>query len=235
MIRGPSDQQRVVCIGRTGSGKSHFAIALLSTRNFDEMPWIILDYKGEDLILDILEATGKAIKHLKVTDNPPKYPGLYYMKLMPQEDDEAIKLFLRKVHKQGHIGLFVDEGYSLPQGRISMFDIILTQGRSLHIPVIVLYQRPAWMSRFAIAQADFFAVFEQNDERDLKITTQFIKPMKGKNNQTISVFNELPEYYCLWYDVGKAKTDLLAPAPPREQIIEAFKKRLKPQKQRVLI
>lgn len=235
MIRGPNDQNRVMVLGRTGSGKSQFSIALLSTRNFDEMPWIILDYKGEDLIIDILEATKGTIKKISVNDNPPKAPGLYYMKLNPSMDDEALNLFLMKVHKQGNVGLYIDEGYPVPQGHRSPFNIILTQGRSLHIPIIVLYQRPVYMSRFAIAQADYFAVFEQNNLRDLKTTEDFIKPMKGPKNEVISVYSDLPQYCCLWYDVGAGKTDLLRPAPDRSSIIAAFVKRLKPRKRRALI
>lgn len=235
MIRGPTDQQRVIVLGRTGSGKSQFSIALLSTRNFDEMPWIILDYKGEDLIADILEVTGKAIKSISPHDSPPKEPGLYHMRLTPMIDDEAINAFLWQVHKRGHIGLFIDEGYPLPQKFGNAFDVILTQGRTLHIPVIVLYQRPVYMSRFAVAQADFVAVFEQNDERDLKTTAQFVRPIKGENGLTLSVFSDLPRFHCLWYDVGHGKTSLLRPAPDREDIIKAFKKRLRPVKRRALI
>lgn len=253
-VRGPTDQQRTVVLGRTGSGKSQFACALLSTRNFDEMPWLIIDYKGEDLLRDTLKAVngseksraGDIIKHITPYDNPPTKPGLYYMKLRPILDNPALEEFLWKVHGEkrgaigkkyvGNMGLFVDEGYCLPAPlKGGAFDVILTQGRSLHIPVIVLYQRPVWMSRFAVAQADFFAVFEQNDTRDLKITSAFVKPMKGKNGQTITVFNELPRYQCLWYDVSQGVSTVLAPAPDRQSIIDLFKSRLIAANERALV
>jgi hypothetical protein len=199
------------------------------------MPWIIIDYKGEDLILDIMAANKGLITKIYPDSNIPKKAGLYYMHPTPVEDDVKMEAFLRRVHKSGYCGLFIDEGYALPQR--AAFDIILTQGRSLHIPVICLYQRPVWMSRFAIAQADFFAVFEQNDERDLKISKQFVKPAKGENGEIISVFNDLPTYYCLWYDVGKGISSVLRPAPDRQMIIDTFSKRLKfkPQNARALI
>jgi hypothetical protein len=234
-LRGPSDQQRTVVLGRTGSGKSQFAIALLGSRGWDHMPWVIIDYKGEDLLEDILEATGNAIKIITPKDKVPKSPGLYYMRPTPIVDDDAVNDFLWRVWKQGHVGLFIDEGYALPQDRSAPFDVILTQGRSLHIPVIVLYQRPVWMSRFAVAQADYFAVFEQNDTRDLKTVSQFVKPAKGKNNEIVSVFSPLPRYHCLWYDVSQGFSTVLLPAPSREQIIEAFTSRLKPTQKKALI
>lgn len=235
MIRGPTDQNRTVVLGRTGSGKSQFSIALLSTRNFDEMPWIIIDYKGEDLIQDIVKACKGGVKEISVHSAPPKNPGLYYLRVTPMLDDDAMNAFLWKVHKQGYCGLFVDEGFALPQKFGNPFDILLTQGRSLHIPIICLYQRPVYMSRFAVAQADFFAVFEQNDERDLKTTAQFVKPVKKGNGQVITVFNDLPPYHCLWYDVSQGVSAVLKPAPSRTEIINAFVSRLNPTKKKVLI
>lgn len=249
MVRGPTDQQRTIVLGRTGSGKSQFAIALLSVQNWDEMPWVIIDYKGEDLLLDIRKATGGfkrgAIKVLDVHDDPPHVPGLYYMHPRPKVDDAAVDAFLWKCHQQkrgylgsrhrGEIGLFIDEGYCLPQHHGSAFDIILTQGRSLYIPVIVLYQRPAWMSRFAVAQSDFRACFALDDERDEKTASSYIKPAKEENGQSITVFSELPPYYCLWYDVGAGSSTVLSPAPDRNSIIGTFKRRLSPQTKRALI
>lgn len=235
MIRGPTDQNRVVVLGRTGSGKSQFAIALLSTRNWTEMPWVIIDYKGEELLKEILEKSKGALKVLKVTDKPPKVPGLYYMSPKPIVDDEAVNAFLWKMYAQEDIGLFVDEGFALPQKRGSPFDILLTQGRSKHIPVIVLYQRPVWMSRFAIAQADFFAVFEQNDMRDLEITCSFVGEKGQSKREVMTQLNSLPRYHCLWYDVGEGVASILRPAPTRDEIINAFLYRLNPRLQKVLI
>lgn len=228
MTRFPTEQQRTVVLGRTGSGKSQFSIALLGTRNFHQMPWVIIDYKGEDLIDDIIRQNPGCIKRIYVKDKPPKKPGLYIMKPTPKVDDIAMEAWLWAAWKQTHIGIFIDEGFALPQR--DAFDAILTQGRSLHIPVIVLYQRPAWMSRFAVAQADFFAVFDQNDERDLKTTKAFVKPVIIERKVVADVYTELPDYYCLWYDVGLGKTTILSPAPTKAEILRTFKRRLSPAK-----
>lgn len=249
MVRGPTDQQRTIILGRTGSGKSQFAIALLSVQNWNEMPWVIIDYKGEDLLNDIRKATGGykfgAIKNIDVDDDPPYEPGLYYMHPRPKVDDAAVDAFLWKCHQQkrgylgnrhrGEIGLFIDEGYCLPQHHGAAFDIILTQGRTLYIPVIVLYQRPAWMSRFAVAQSDFRACFSLDERRDMKTASEFVKPAKGNNGEVIDVFSQLPPYYCLWYDVSAGSSTVLSPAPDRNSIIRTFKQRLTPRTKRALI
>jgi len=233
-VRGPTEQQRTLILGRTGSGKSQFAIALLSTQNWHEMPWVIVDYKGEDLIEEILEANPGKIKSIKVTDNPPTKPGLYYMRPTPKVDDDAMEAFLWKVWKKGHLGLFFDEGYMVPEK--DAFDVIMTQGRTLYIPVICLYQRPAWMSRFAVAQSDFRAVFALDDERDEKTASQFVKPAKSETGELITVKTELPPYWCLWYDVGLGKSSVLRPAPDKQTILGNFKRRLgSSKKQRAIV
>lgn len=241
MLKGPDDTDRTMVLGRTGSGKSQFAISLLSTRNFDEIPWIIIDYKGEELIEDILDACGDGIPILDIRKPPPSKAGLYYLKVRPLVDDIAIERFLQLIYERASngkkrfgTGIFLDEGYALPKGS-KYFDIILTQGRSLRIPVICLYQRPVHMSRFAVSQSTFKAVFDLDDVRDKETTSRFVRPVKGNNGNVIDVYTTLPKYHCLWYDVNAGQSFVLSPAPSRESIIDLFAARLKPKKQRAFI
>lgn len=234
-MRAPTSKQRTMIIGRTGSGKSQFAIHLLSSQNWDKQPWVIIDYKGDDLLRAIVRQNRNKIKLIKCENAPPRKPGLYYMNPTPKVDDEAMEAWLfevwdngryrrRFVDKRNGTGLFIDEGYQLPQR--DGFDILLTQGRSLDIPIICLYQRPTWMSRFAVAQADFFAIFDQNDERDIKTTSSFIKPAVAPNGGLIDAYSELDRYYCLWYDVSEGHSCVLKPAPGRQEILNNFNLRL---------
>jgi hypothetical protein len=45
--RFPNDNERVMCLGRTGSGKSQMIAFLMAHSSFDRRPWIVIDYKGE--------------------------------------------------------------------------------------------------------------------------------------------------------------------------------------------
>jgi hypothetical protein len=249
-VRGPDDSSRVLVVGSTGSGKSQFAIAMLSTRNWGQggIPWFILDYKGEDLIEEILAETGSdghfndgPIKRVSVYSDPPKQPGLYYVKLRPHVDDIAIELFLQKIYDRASngrrrigSGIFLDEGYALPRN-CKFFDVLLTQGRTLKCPIICLYQRPVHMSRFAVTQASFIAMFRVQDLQDKKRLSEYTAPAIGVNNEPITPFSVLPSYHCLWYDVSRGSSTVLAPAPSREEIIHRFKSRLAPRKKRAFI
>lgn len=251
MIRGPTETDRTVVLGSTGSGKSQFAIALLSTRNFDEIPWFFLDYKGEDLMEEILEATGSTTKEdpfnrgpiprISVHDDPPKKPGLYYVKVKPLVDDLAVEIFLQKIYNRASngakrigSGIFLDEGFALPRNS-KFFDVLLTQGRSIGCPIIVLYQRPVHMSRFAITQASFIATFRLQDMKDKARVSEYTAPAIGDDGKKITAFDTLAPYHCLWYDIGRGTSTVLTPAPDRQSIINLFKRRLSRDKIRALI
>ncbi len=225
--RMPTDENRTIILGRTGAGKTVFACQLLSTRNFDEIPWVIIDFKNDRLIEKIVKQN--KVKEIKVSSKPPTKPGLYIMKPRPILDDLELEAWLMKCWAQEEIGLYIDEGYALPNmGKTQAFTLILTQGRSKKIPVIILYQRPVYMNIFAVAQADFFAVFEQNIEADLKKTKEFIEPGYSKTGVKITPYTRLPLYHCLWYDVSRGSTSVLLPAPSEPIILKTFRARLNP-------
>jgi DNA helicase HerA-like ATPase len=216
-MRLPTDQQRTAIIGSTGSGKTQFACWLLSTRDFTGRPWIIFDYKGDELI-DKLGA-----KEIKITDKPPTKPGLYVVRPLADTETEAVEKFLWAVHRNGDTGIYIDEGYMI--GKSSAFRALLTQGRSKHIPMIVLSQRPAWISRFVFSEANFFAIFRLTDEDDVKEVKRFIGP-RGR----ALVNHGLPAYHCVWFDVGggagHGNTVLCAPVPSAKEIVATFRAKL---------
>lgn len=212
----PSIKQRTLIVGRTGSGKTQFGSWMLSKAAFDKQPYIIIDYKGDDLLGQIDRA-----KEIGYKDTV-KHPGLYYLKAMPGTDAE-MTAFLWSVWKRGKTGLFFDEGYMVPNTQA--LQAVLTQGRSLRIPVIMLSQRPVWLSRFAFSEADYFAFFHLNDERD-EATVKGLTP----RNDVWDFRTRVPKYHSRWFDVGEDFSAFISPVPDADTILNDFNERLRPKR-----
>lgn len=207
----PTDTQRITIIGKTGSGKTQFAAWHLSTRSFTSKPWVVLDFKLDDLLNAIPET-----RELAVTSKAPTRPGLYIVHPTPAQERET-EDFLWRIWERGNTGLYVDEGYMI-NPRSEAFQAILTQGRSKRIPVIMLTQRPTWVTRFAFSEADYISLFTLNDRRDVKVVQQFM-PMP--------IEQRLPDaYFSWWYDNARNIKAVLKPVPDRDTILDLFHARL---------
>lgn len=216
-VRLPTTSQRVAIIGRTGSGKTRFGAWLLSRAAFDKQPYVVVDYKREELFsrLDRIKEIGPK--------ETPKKPGLYIIR-PGVGDDEAVENWLWKIWASEKTGLYIDEGYMLPQNPKGAFTAILTQGRSKKIPVYCLSQRPSWLSRFVFSEADFFAVFQLNDVEDYKTAQRYIR----KDRAQIDM--ELEDYHSYWYDVAKRQAFTFAPVPDDDTILDLIDDRLAPKR-----
>lgn len=204
----PTTKEHTTIIGRTGSGKTQAGAWLLSEAPFDEMPYVIIDYKGDELLNSV------GAEPWVVTADPPEKPGLYIVHLRPDQEEELDE-FLWKVHAKGYTGLYFDEGFMVAKSKA--LEAILMQGRSKHIPCFVLSQRPSWMSRYAFSEASHFAVFHLNDRRDQMKVKEFFRN-----------YNEdrLKKYHAQWYAVNHDSNFMLQPVPSADKIRERFDERL---------
>lgn len=207
-MRLPNDTQRISIIGKTGSGKTFAAVWHLSQRSFDKMPWIIFDFKM-DALLNKLGATEISIK-----DSPPKKAGLYIVHPLPDETEE-VEEFLWKIWRKEKTGVYIDEGYMVSNS--SAFRALLTQGRSKKIPMIILSQRPVWLSRFVFSEADFFQVFWLNDARDRKTVQAFLP---------VDISKRLEDFNSFYYDVNRDQVNILLPVPKENKLLDVFEERL---------
>lgn len=217
-FRLPELSHRTAVIGRTGSGKTRLGTWLLSKARFDKQPFVILDYKGEELF--------DQIERLQDIDynETPKHPGLYRLRPLPHELDD-VEAWLWKVWKRGRTGLFFDEMYQLPDpAKGGALRAVFTQGRSKRIPVIGCTQRPRHISRFLFSEADFFFCFHLNTRGDNLAVEEFT-PFDTRQT--------LARYHSRWYDVSNHEQALVAPVPGDDELLETFYEKLRP-KRRIL-
>lgn len=211
-LHWPDDTQRITIIGKTGSGKTQGAAWLLSERSYDRKPWIVFNWKYDDLLDGIPGA-----QEMKLGDRIPKKPGIYLVHPNPA-DTEAVEALMWRIWEHENVGMFVDEGYMIP-ARSPAFQAILTQGRSKRLPVIMLTQRPAWVTRFAFSEADYIQLYQLTDLRDAKVVREFMP---------LPIEQPLPGRYWSWYwDNIRNHKAVLQPVPNRDIILETFYRRLK--------
>lgn len=175
------------------------------------MPWVVYDFKTDELINSIERA-----QHVDLDFIPPKKAtGLFVVHPLPGDVD-AVTSQMWKLWERRNVGIYIDEGYMVGQDN-EAFNALLTQGRSRHIPMIVLSQRPVWMSRFVFSEANFFQVFALNDRRDQKTIESFIP---------VNMQGRLPEYHSWYYDVDKDKLTLFKPVPQVDAILSTIDRKL---------
>lgn len=217
-FRLPNLTQRTTVIGRTGSGKTVLGAWLLSEQRFDKQPFVIIDYKHDDLLNSVDRITDREIGFNEV----PKKPGIYILHPRPTVDDDAIEQWLYNVWSEEKVGLYIDEAYMLPDK--GALQGIYTQGRSKRIPVITLTQRPVLLSKFAFSEADFFAVFHLQDEDD-------VRTAKKRTGISGIADERLDDYWSRWQDVGQDYECILQPAPSPDEIQQKLHDKLKPVRQ----
>ena len=231
-FRLPEVDEQAAIIGRNGTGKTQLGNWLLSKQDLRAKPWIILNYKGDALINSISRA--RIIKHMDM----PDAPGVYILNSNPglKIQDES---FLWRLWEEENTGLFIDEGYMVPKKDGGAFEALLTQGRSKHIPIITLSQRPVELCRFVFSEASHVALFHLNDERDVKTVTNFVP--RDFPNWVPSEFakqGRLPPYHARWYDQkgndGQGARFILKPVPSADQIRKDIDAQLEPRTRMLL-
>jgi hypothetical protein len=214
-IRLPGMRDRVTIIGPTGSGKTHAAMWHLSNASFTTRPWVVIDPKREELVSQIEGAEYIGIGEI------PKHSGIYVVNPVPS-DQPMIDKMLLDIWDRENIGVWIDEGLLFGTG--DGIDACFTQGRSKRIPMIMLMQRPTWVSRFAISEATYIQYFGLIDERDKRVVRGFAK---------IPTDQTLPRFHSFYYDVPRKRNYHFSAFPSADKILDRINSRLdtmKPQR-----
>lgn len=215
----PLNDDRTSIVGKTGSGKTVFGVyLLLVSRLYQKMPWIIFDYKGDEFIRKI------PVVNIDVRSKPPTDPGIYLAHMSPFDGEELFNSFVKKIWSNGSTGLFFDEAYMLPdrRGRTenSVLRAVFTTGRSRHIPIISLSQRPVDVLRYNFTEASHHVIFHMNDDRDFATVRSYI-PSRAFE-EAFGGKNRLPKYHCLWYDVNRDLSFEMLPCPDEKALEPMF-------------
>jgi len=210
--------QRVLIVGRTGSGKTVASLFHVSQANFDAKPWIMIDFKGDENF----NAIRGVVYISPSTDIYKLGPGLYILRLRVDQQAD-LEAFLWKCYERGNIGLIADEGYMIGQGaRFSpAFRSILTQGRSKDIGVIVNSQRPVWLDVFAKSEANKIQIYHLNSVKDRNTIGEFLGDTLGPDVQ-----ERLAPYHSIYYDIDTNTAIELGPVPAPDVSIATIEKRL---------
>lgn len=211
----PNDAERTVIFGRTGSGKSVFAVWLLSHASIEDRPWIIIDYKQDKYLKGI-----PFIKKIKLGEIPKK-PGVYIVNVdYGPDDEEQVNDYLFEILRKGNIGLFVDEGSNLPQRepKFKGLKAIFAQGRSKRVPFIFATQRPSWINKSVMSEADHYICFDLATAGDISRVNEF---MPGVDPQALARF------HCHWYDIKQRQRWTIAPVS-EDETFDRLNERLKP-------
>lgn len=215
-IRLPGPRDRITIIGPTGSGKTHAAMWHLSNASFTTRPFVVIDPKREELVSGIENAEYIPVGEI------PKYPGIYVVNPIPS-DAPLLDKMLIDIWDKENIGIWIDEGLMFGTG--DGIDACFTQGRSKNIPMIMLMQRPVWVSRFAVSEATFIQYFGLSDKRDRQTVSSFA--------ENLPVDSSLEKWHSFYYDVPRKKNFLFKPMPEASKILDRINSRLdamKPQR-----
>lgn len=210
-MRLPTDTERHAIVGTTGSGKTVFGLWCLSQRNFDRMPFIIVDFKRDEQIAQI-----PRLEEIDINAKIPKRPGLYVVRPDATDIDAGnVTDFFYRVWERERTGLFLDEGYMIPP-RDPGLRTVLTQGRSKRIPIISLSQRPAFVSPFLLSESEFKSVFYLEHPRDIERMNEWMPRVAP---------NLLPDHESYWYQREGRELLRLRKCPPLDVIMQIFSDR----------
>ena len=207
----PGRDKRTAIIGSTGSGKTVLACWVLAHADWHKRPCYVLDYKGDSLIGEI------GMEEINVNLPPPRKPGLYRVRLIPEVTDEALTKFLWRVWQNENAIVYTDEGFMIPR-RDPAFLALLTQGRSKNIQMITLVQRPVWCSKFVFSEANHFYVMRLQTEDDRKYVSGYLDG---------TPIDRLPRFHSYWYSADEQEGAHLAPVPGTGEILDIFEQRRK--------
>lgn len=207
--------ERGLLIGQTGSGKTQDGIyQLMQAEHF---PVIVFDTKFEPAFDGLArgdefsEQVNDFDEFVKMAERKKKdMPDYIIVRPSAAElaDTESLDRYSQLVYSAfGPCMAYYDELYQWHNaGKIGPgFIGLLTRGRSKGKTVLMATQRPAWVSRFCLTEAQKFYIHKVLDARDKKALASVVPD-----------FDKLPDppkYHFYFYTTHSSRVSLMKPVP----------------------
>lgn len=161
----PGFGERALIVGQTGSGKTELAKYLLWNM---PSPVVVYDTKDEPALEPIADLIGGPDD---LHDMAEEEPDIVIVKTPPamSADPAALDELLQR-HYQHYKGwaAYLDEAYMFSSGAKTLPGLtgLLTRGRSRGIATVACTQRPRWVSRFMVSEAQHIYLMRLVDQDD---------------------------------------------------------------------
>lgn len=161
--------EHVIIVGDTGSGKTYLESKLLDLRDYT----IVIKTKPDDIRFPGYDTVKDFRKLMRLRNK--KF--VLHSGFDPGIQRYHIANTINLAWKQEGWTLAVDEAYYWTHVlRLEkQLNMLLTQGRSKRLTIVVGMQRPAWISRFALSQATHAFIF-RCEGRDVTNLAQALSP-----------------------------------------------------------
>lgn len=195
-----------VIIGQNGSGKTMLAKWLM-LRN--KITWLIMDTKAEG---DFRAISGQRFKEWEKLDEVIETANAlnrriicYTPPLSESIDPDLLDSRLLDIHANYRdVGILIDEGYSFMAGTQAGPGLlgVLTRGRAKKQSLMILSQRPSWITRFVFSESKHFFAGRIVDKRDRSTLDSFIPDYSD-------YAEKLKRYEFLYYHAGENTAEIL--------------------------